>query len=51
MTLTLYHMFLPRRVQWAVSVHESEDGSKVYWKDESQPENNWVWQPQGVVNM
>jgi len=33
------------RVQWYISIHQNPDGSKVYWKDTSRPENNWVWQP------
>jgi hypothetical protein len=33
------------RVQWAIIIHKNEDGSEVYWKDNSKPVNNWVWQP------
>jgi len=33
------------RVQWYITIHENPDGSLVYWKDNTKPVNNWVWQP------
>lgn len=39
------------RVQYKVHVETRADGSQAYVKDEGVPADNWVWNPQGVVNM
>eukprot|EP00727_Mastigamoeba_balamuthi_P006312 m51a1_g2300 hypothetical protein (365) ;mRNA; f:442195-443565 len=39
------------RVQWHVHVEKRADGTAYYAKDEGRPEENWLWQPTGVVNV
>ena len=40
------------RVQWALTVEEGRYGKKIDPKTGTPyPEDNWVWSPQGVVNM
>jgi hypothetical protein len=33
------------RVQHHIFVHTYPNGTKVYWKDNTKPDENWVWQP------
>lgn len=39
------------RVEWHVYTHTLPNGTQVYWKNQSVPAENWVWQPMGVVDM
>jgi hypothetical protein len=39
------------RVQWAREVKEGKYVKRTDAKGQSLPENNWVWSPQGAVNM
>ncbi|MFN0131051.1 MAG: carbohydrate-binding family 9-like protein [Phycisphaerales bacterium] len=39
------------RVEWDLEVVEGESGRREYRKVAGRPEYNWVWSPQGVIDM
>lgn len=39
------------RVEWDLEVVEGDDGRPAYRKVVGRPEHNWVWSPQGVIDM